>query len=84
MGVFRCNLCGGRSTLPRRYLWYFGDSTRCPRCGTEKLKRLSAPDGIDHMIWNLFRPFRFMGLRLYHCRFCRIQFYDTRPAQNQE
>lgn len=78
MAIYKCESCGDRSTHPRGYLWYLARETRCPRCGTAKLKRLAAPDGIDRMIWNLVRPFRFLfPVRLYHCRYCRIQFYDV-------
>lgn len=91
IAVYRCESCGHRTTYPRSYLWYLALETRCPRCRTPKLKRLAEPDAIDPMIWNLVRAFRFLfPTRLYHCRFCRIQFYDvergstSRPARDQD
>jgi hypothetical protein len=58
-------------------MFYFARETRCPLCGTDKLTRLSRPDTIDRFHWNLFHlVHRFVDTRLYHCRYCRIQFYD--------
>ena len=82
--VFECRECHSRVTHPRGFMWYFADVTRCPHCGTERLRRISRPDHIDRMFWNFYYPLRFMsGLRLYHCRFCRIQFYDKERAKSQ-
>ncbi len=76
MAVYQCKKCGTRATHPRGWMWYFARRNRCPRCGTERLKTLSQPDHIDRMSWNLFRPFARLGPTLFHCRYCRIQFYD--------
>jgi hypothetical protein len=58
-------------------MFYFAKATRCPSCGTQRLRRLTVRDGIDSMHRNLFTfTHRLFGARLYHCRFCRIQFYD--------
>ncbi len=51
----------------------------CPECGTTRLKKLSKPDRIDRVStvpWSKIQ--RFLGGRLYHCLFCRLQFYDCR------
>ncbi|MFB3828906.1 MAG: hypothetical protein ACE15B_19220 [Bryobacteraceae bacterium] len=78
MGVFRCRDCGARAVAPRRYLFYFESRNRCPLCGTEKLRKLNEPDNIDRMHRNLFTLLRpIFRARLFHCRFCRIQFYDV-------
>jgi len=45
---------------------------------------LGEPDRIDPMqtgLWNMIE--RMMGAHLYHCRFCRVQFYDRRPPASQ-
>lgn len=56
---------------------YFAKETCCPLCGTKRLSRLAEPDGIDRLHCNLFSFLRrFVDTRLYHCRYCRIQFYD--------
>src|SRR5215472_13002902 len=57
----------------------FGSQCCCPRCGTNFLTRLDNRDPIDRMdrsVWNALA--RFGGGKLYHCGFCRMQFYDRR------
>jgi hypothetical protein len=60
---------------------------RCPRCGTHRLTKLKERDRIDKMetgFLNLLE--RLMNGQLYHCRFCRIQFFDRRkysPGGNE-
>jgi hypothetical protein len=46
------------------------------------LRRLAERDHIDHMYRHpLSLLQRLLGGKLYHCRYCRIQFYDwRRPA----
>ena len=52
---------------------------RCPNCGRTEVKHRSRPDGIDRMLWNPLRlTLKLLGGRLYHCEFCRLQFYDLR------
>jgi hypothetical protein len=51
----------------------------CPRCGGFALTVLSRRDHIDPISQNPVRLL--MGklhARLYHCRACRLQFYDFR------
>ncbi len=76
--------------IPRRYRYHLGGEARCPHCGTTRLKKLKERDGIDPMqsgLLNLVE--RLAGGVLYHCCFCRIQFYDRRhlaphlPAEPQ-
>ena len=78
--IYLCTQCEEEHVEVRRYRYHFGEHSRCPRCGTYKLNRLKRPDKIDPMIGgfcNLLE--RILGdNRLYHCRFCRIQFYDRR------
>ena len=82
MAIFRCTECGAVTNRPRRFMFYFAEWTRCPLCGTTRLNRLAGPDGIDHMCWNLFNlVHKRFGIRLYHCRYCRIQFYDLPRAK---
>jgi hypothetical protein len=52
---------------------------KCPRCHSVDLSVLRRRDGIDKMqrgIFNLLH--RIGGGKLYHCWFCRLQFYDLR------
>lgn len=84
MGVFECRKCNQIQRFPRRYTFYLGENTRCPLCGTYRLRLLAEKDHIDRMLKtpiNIFR--RITGGKIYHCRFCRVQFYDKRPLAEQ-
>jgi len=62
-----------------------GEYPRCPRCGTYRLTRLATRDKIDQM-YNSPASFvqRMCGADLYHCRYCRVQFYDMRKLAAPE
>jgi hypothetical protein len=78
MAKYQCLECQGVETMPRSY-HYLGDRCRCPRCGTYRISKLKVPDRIDKMetgFLNLLE--RCLGGTLYHCRYCRIQFFDRR------
>jgi DNA-directed RNA polymerase subunit RPC12/RpoP len=80
LAVFECADCRQRMSIPRRYQYHLGQDARCPQCGTTRLTRLKTRDGIDPMqsgVLNLWE--RWSSGRLFHCCFCRIQFYDRRP-----
>ena len=55
----------------------------CPRCGTSRLHLLPKPDAIDpfhgNRLANEIRARR--GDAIYHCIFCRLQFYDPRKPE---
>jgi len=77
--MYECRQCHTRKPEPRWYALYLGDYPRCPRCGTYRLTRLSTPDKIDKMQGGLINYVqRLWGADLYHCRYCRVQFYDVR------
>jgi hypothetical protein len=79
MAKYRCRECQTLETAPWRFRHHFGSRCRCPRCGTYRITKLKERDKIDKMetgFLNLYE--RWMGGKLYHCRFCRIQFYDRR------
>ena len=80
MAIYECRDCHVETCIPRRYRYHFGADARCPHCGTTRLSKLKEKDGIDPMrsgVMNLAE--RLAGGKLYHCCFCRIQFYDRRP-----
>jgi hypothetical protein len=55
---------------------------RCPNCRTQQLARRWKRDHIDrlsHSPWSMLQ--RVLGAQLYHCRSCRLQFYDWRPLR---
>ena len=77
--MFVCADCDRTEPVPR-FGYRFGNACRCPRCGIQELTQLKERDHIDTMesgLWNLVA--RIGGGKLYHCSFCRLQFYDRRP-----
>ena len=77
--MYQCLKCHTRRPEPRWYALYLGDYPRCPRCGTYRLSRLSTPDHIDGMSRSALSLMqRVLRGGLYHCRYCRLQFYDVR------
>jgi len=80
LALFECRDCNRSLDTPRGWALHLGPICRCPICGTHRLNRLKEPDRIDRVhsdLTNLIE--RLMGGKLFHCRFCRIQFYDRRP-----
>lgn len=74
----KCAKCGTRSKtaiLDFKNIRY----AKCPCCKSVDLTVLKRVDKIDRMNSG-FRNFvnRILGGKLYHCWFCRVQFYDTR------
>jgi hypothetical protein len=79
MGMYECLQCHKRKPEPRWYALYLGDFPRCPRCGTYRLTRMAERDKIDPMKKGLVNYLQYAwGADLYHCRYCRVQFYDVR------
>jgi cytoskeletal protein CcmA (bactofilin family) len=61
------------------------DNVRCPRCRTTRLRVLNKLDRIEKLygnaLMNRFRARR--GDTIYHCIYCRLQFYDPRKPGRQ-
>ena len=59
------------------------DKAQCPQCGTTRLKILPKLDAIDKLhgnsLANRMRARR--GDTLYHCIYCRLQFYDPHQLE---
>jgi DNA-directed RNA polymerase subunit RPC12/RpoP len=79
MAIYRCGSCHNEQVVLRRWRYHLGPQARCPQCGTLRLTKLKRADPIDPM-YTGFLGFleRLMHGKLYHCRYCRIQFYDRR------
>ena len=80
MAIYECKACESEEFAPRRFTYHFGPSCRCPECGTYRVVRLKQPDHIDRKhsgFLNLLERFAGRG-RLFHCRWCRLQFFDRR------
>jgi hypothetical protein len=88
MAIFECRDCREISNSPRQFKLHLGEFCRCPRCGTFRLSRLRKRDKIDPMHAGFLHLLeRMAGGHLYHCRYCRLQFYDRRklaPEGGQE
>lgn len=69
----------------RRWRYHFGGGPRCPQCGSFRISKLRAPDRIDPMRSGFLNLMERLGHgKLYHCRFCRVQFYDRREPEANE
>jgi DNA-directed RNA polymerase subunit RPC12/RpoP len=82
IAIYSCKACHAEDNLPRAHQLHRGKAARCPKCGTYRITRLKEPDRIDPMrtgVLNMLE--KAAGGRLYHCRFCRIQFWDRRRLQ---
>jgi hypothetical protein len=85
MAVFECPQCKEVRKVPRRFTYHLGKRARCPKCGTYRLRALAHRDHIDSMQRGLLNWLsRMFGGRLYHCRYCRLQFYDRRKLADPE
>ena len=80
MAIYQCKECEHEEFVPRRYRFHFGDHARCPRCGTFRVQKLKERDKIDPFYGGLLDFFERLasGGRIYHCRYCRVQFHDRR------
>jgi len=79
--VLQCRKCGIESQTPREFTLKPTAIVQCPRCHTNKVSRRIAPDKIDPVIKSFGSMIQgLLGGRLYHCNYCRIQFYDLRHS----
>lgn len=79
LAIYECRECENEEFIPRRYTYHFGAEARCPHCGTLRVTKLRGIDKIDKMVTGpLNRLEKMLGGSLYHCVFCRVQFYDRR------
>src|SRR6476659_12483 len=63
-----------------RFLW--SSSTRCIKCGSPDVHRLTKRDRVDSMSKHvLSRLFRLTLAPINKCSSCRLQWYDWRPIK---
>lgn len=81
MAIYECGSCQRQEYAPRRFRFHLGPSCRCPICGSYRVAKLKERDRIDKMHSGLLNLMERMAghNRLFHCRWCRLQFYDRRP-----
>ena len=80
MAVYECRACDREEVVPRRFRYHLGPTCRCPICGTYRVSKLITPDRIDRYhggFLNFLERLAGHG-QLFHCRWCRLQFYDRR------
>jgi hypothetical protein len=84
MAVYECQSCLRKGFASRHFRYHLGPACRCPVCGTFKVVRLKERDRIDRFHAGLVHWLkRLAGGRLYHCRWCRVQFYDGRKLASE-
>jgi len=79
--LLQCRKCGNEAQTLREFTLKPTAIVQCPQCHTLKVSRRIAPDKIDPVIksfWSIVQGL--LGGRLYHCNYCRIQFYDLRHS----
>lgn len=77
---FICGACGAEVRKYRSLFQFLQPYVDCPLCGTVDLGKPRSRDRIDRLTRNPFRHIlHWLGAPLYHCHFCRYQFYDYRP-----
>jgi len=84
LAIYACKECHTEDNLPRAHQLHRGKAARCPKCGTFRLRQLKEPDTIDRMhtgVLNMLE--KMVGGKLFHCRYCRIQFWDRRRLQSE-
>ena len=82
MAIYECHRCECEECVPRRFRFHLGPHARCPICGTYRVVRLKEPDKIDrkHRGFLNFLE-RLLGKgRMFHCRWCRLQYFDRREV----
>jgi len=85
LAIYECRDCKDISSLPRHFRYHFGKIPRCPKCGTLRIAKLRQPDRIDPFQAGFLNFLeRMAGGALYHCKFCRLQFYDRRRVAPEE
>ncbi len=83
--VVRCSGCQRRFTAGQSWTFMFRTYVNCPKCGQTRLDRRRTQDGIDRVYKSpLSWLQRFLFAPIYHCRDCRIQFYDWRPRKSTQ
>ena len=80
LAIYECRHCEREVLVPRQHTYHFGSACRCPKCGTFRVVKLKEPDKIDPMYGGPLNWLeRLAGGNLYHCCYCRVQFFDRRP-----
>ena len=80
--AYRCQGCSARYYVTLGSRLKLARWAKSPRCRFQGVRARRRVDNIDRKrggIFNLLH--RMLGGQLYHCWFCRLQFYDLRPRK---
>jgi DNA-directed RNA polymerase subunit RPC12/RpoP len=83
--AYRCKNCDARVRVAIASHTKNLKFAACPRCHTYELTAPKRVDKIDRLLRgpkSLLQ--RVLGGTLYHCWYCRLQFYDLRPRKKSE
>ena len=82
MAIYECAKCESEECAPHPFRYHLGPACRCPVCGTYRVVRLRKRDHIDRLRGGFLNLLERLvgGGKLYHCRWCRMQFYDRRKT----
>lgn len=80
--AYRCTGCGAKYHVTFGSRLKLARYAKCPKCRYQDITPMRRVDKIDKMRGGLFNLIhRIMGGQLYHCWFCRLQFYDLRQRK---
>ena len=80
--AYRCTGCGARYHVTLSSRLALARYAKCPKCRYQVITPMKRIDKIDKMRGGIFNMIhRVFGGKLYHCWFCRLQFYDLRPRK---
>lgn len=83
--IYECKQCKHRKPARRKFTFEFTRHVSCPRCGNQDLGVLPRRDRIERFYNSpISRAQGLFGAKLYHCVFCRLQFYDLRALADPE
>ena len=80
--AYRCQGCGARYHVTIGSRLRLARYAKCPKCRYQDITAMKRIDKIDRMRGGIFNfVHKILGGQLYHCWFCRLQFYDLRPRK---
>jgi len=83
--AYRCKDCDARVRVTIASQSKNLKFAACPKCHSYELTAPKRIDKIDKLVRSPRSFFqRIMGGTLYHCWYCRLQFYDVRPRKRAE
>jgi DNA-directed RNA polymerase subunit RPC12/RpoP len=83
--AYRCHDCGTRYHVSIASRISLSRFAKCPKCRYQDIRPMKRIDKVDSMRRGVFNfAHKILGGQLYHCWFCRLQFYDFRPLRKEK